>query len=911
MIDYGGRCELLRPRGVIYKRKKKKKTRVYRRSNVTAAEDFVAFVRENHLLQGEEAFPAVVADHPHVFYGGFRFLICTKEHSADEINSTLPFNVFTDGSFISAQNKAGYGIFYRCQEQNHCLARNVIVGSTITFQLSSDPSRPMPLEIDLSTHKVSSMTMELLAILEGIVYVQSFWKQTSIFLYTDSLESLYLVEKFQRKPSNLRYHVYENILVAIAAAAQQSKVQRIHLFKVKAHANIFGNEAADRLAHMGAASGRPLQKFIISDQGTTSISHGTQAFSGSGYGGTGNRGTTTSQRTQAPPSVFPTPVATSSEVDVPRLAPTRDHLGSTRSCDPPPGPVDVAATVCRAWLWAKAQGRGGQTQPVTRERDQGLPSNGRSSGVLQTPQSQARGGHDPVPPAPSSDKATVPQPRMLPHDERRGAKTTPNVFSSRQSVTSPAATDVPVQGSRAGAPPRPYVLPVPATDKAYVEDTIYRAWLWTKAQGRGGQTQPMTRERDQGLPSNGGSSSRGTPQAQAREGHDPVPPVTSSDKAVAPQPRTLPDDERRRANTTTNVFSSRQSVTSPTATDVPVQGSRAPAPSQSISPDPMLQAAAPTPQCPVSSRHPLRLRHQTPNAVGINSDARPSQQVSELVPAAPTIPDICGTSKASTAKIEPKGRSIKSPFGGVTQQSSAAELICLSDEDDAGDISDDGSGDAQIIYVSSDDEVNGDDDDEVVIVPATLDDSDDVVIVPATPDDSDVTIVPATPEEQLRNVSSSKIESTSPPRRCKISQEEIDSLAKTCAEQEFGDREMQEIWEAFRKERDEKRSKSQAASSSEVVEVISLDDEPASVLTWDEFQTLSTAVGADFYDDADLVWIRRNWKDGARALGLEHEDHPVERDHQEDEAVVDKDSDEEVVELILTHWPEGAKALVA
>ncbi|MGQ3168988.1 MAG: RNase H family protein, partial [Hydrogenophaga sp.] len=68
---------------------------------------------------------------------------------------------------------------------------------------------------------------------------------------TDSLCSLYQIRRALANPMSLRTHRHKDILAEIATILSNSQVA-IHLFKVRAHSGIIGNEGADALAKHAA-----------------------------------------------------------------------------------------------------------------------------------------------------------------------------------------------------------------------------------------------------------------------------------------------------------------------------------------------------------------------------------------------------------------------------------------------------------------------------------------------------------------------------------------------------------------------------------------------------------------------------------------------------------------------------------
>ena len=68
---------------------------------------------------------------------------------------------------------------------------------------------------------------------------------------TDSLTSLHQIKKQLSHPDLHRHHIQGDVLQSIAKAIRQSP-SPVHIFKVKSHAGIIGNEHADALAKKSA-----------------------------------------------------------------------------------------------------------------------------------------------------------------------------------------------------------------------------------------------------------------------------------------------------------------------------------------------------------------------------------------------------------------------------------------------------------------------------------------------------------------------------------------------------------------------------------------------------------------------------------------------------------------------------------
>ena len=78
-----------------------------------------------------------------------------------------------------------------------------------------------------------------------------------VYIFTDSLNSLYLINTQLRHPSAHNNHPDKTILEKIMEMLQR-RMHLIQLHKVKAHSNIIGNEIVDALAKRGSQKAHTL-----------------------------------------------------------------------------------------------------------------------------------------------------------------------------------------------------------------------------------------------------------------------------------------------------------------------------------------------------------------------------------------------------------------------------------------------------------------------------------------------------------------------------------------------------------------------------------------------------------------------------------------------------------------------------
>ena len=95
---------------------------------------------------------------------------------------------------------------------------------------------------------------ELTTLLIAIQGTQQHTQDTHIF--TDNLNSIYLIHNYIRHPSSQHNHLDKYLIAAIVNHITWS-AHKITIQKVKAHTCIISNEIADQLANMGALLDKP------------------------------------------------------------------------------------------------------------------------------------------------------------------------------------------------------------------------------------------------------------------------------------------------------------------------------------------------------------------------------------------------------------------------------------------------------------------------------------------------------------------------------------------------------------------------------------------------------------------------------------------------------------------------------
>jgi ribonuclease HI len=98
----------------------------------------------------------------------------------------------------------------------------------------------------------SVLMAELVAILKAVTHKAS-TGEAERTIFTDSLNSLHDLNKMIHSPRTMRTHKYRDILSFILRKATHKRdadnqPMQVHIYKVKAHANISGNEKADAYA---------------------------------------------------------------------------------------------------------------------------------------------------------------------------------------------------------------------------------------------------------------------------------------------------------------------------------------------------------------------------------------------------------------------------------------------------------------------------------------------------------------------------------------------------------------------------------------------------------------------------------------------------------------------------------------
>jgi hypothetical protein len=93
---------------------------------------------------------------------------------------------------------------------------------------------------------------ELMAIHEVLKLSITTYIEEPVYIFTDSLNSLYLINTQLKHPSTHNNHPDKTILTKIVDMLQ-TRTLPTHLYKVKTHSNITGNETVDKLAKRGSS----------------------------------------------------------------------------------------------------------------------------------------------------------------------------------------------------------------------------------------------------------------------------------------------------------------------------------------------------------------------------------------------------------------------------------------------------------------------------------------------------------------------------------------------------------------------------------------------------------------------------------------------------------------------------------
>jgi ribonuclease HI len=92
---------------------------------------------------------------------------------------------------------------------------------------------------------------EILAIHHTLFILNQEFPQELAHIFTDSLNSLYLINTQIKHPTQQNNHPDKTIL-ALIVKLLKDRVSPTTLYKVRAHTNIIGNEEADKLAKEGS-----------------------------------------------------------------------------------------------------------------------------------------------------------------------------------------------------------------------------------------------------------------------------------------------------------------------------------------------------------------------------------------------------------------------------------------------------------------------------------------------------------------------------------------------------------------------------------------------------------------------------------------------------------------------------------
>ncbi|EFJ04180.1 hypothetical protein SELMODRAFT_432653 [Selaginella moellendorffii] len=153
-------------------------------------------------------------------------------HTPQMVANDRGLQAFTDGSFKRGVF-GGYGVFIPRVSMRLACGRR-----------AND---------DL--HTSSTITFELLGLLRALeICLEMEWRWglwEPIFVYTDSYDSLTLLEMYVQDPIALGCHPNADVIQTIVWLAGTSLVP-VHFCKVKGHYDIAGNQVADELAKIGA-----------------------------------------------------------------------------------------------------------------------------------------------------------------------------------------------------------------------------------------------------------------------------------------------------------------------------------------------------------------------------------------------------------------------------------------------------------------------------------------------------------------------------------------------------------------------------------------------------------------------------------------------------------------------------------
>ncbi|EFJ30224.1 hypothetical protein SELMODRAFT_409945 [Selaginella moellendorffii] len=166
-------------------------------------------------------------------------LIHKNDHSDAMIMRNGGLAIFSDGSYKcdgpGNQQHGGYGVYIPSQGVYQAHGR-----------------RPQQ---DLK--RCSAITFELLGLLESLqmaIMLQEKGggvRHHEVFVYTDSYDSLTLLEMYMENSTYLSRHSDVSTMESIVLFAGMLRCN-VHFCKVKGHDKVLGNEVADKLAKIGA-----------------------------------------------------------------------------------------------------------------------------------------------------------------------------------------------------------------------------------------------------------------------------------------------------------------------------------------------------------------------------------------------------------------------------------------------------------------------------------------------------------------------------------------------------------------------------------------------------------------------------------------------------------------------------------
>ena len=155
--------------------------------------------------------------------------------------------IYTDGSVVDT-GTPGIGAAVHVPDTADSIGNTIRVDCL----LESDP----PYSQNVNTIARAELSAIRVALTTAADHTAATTADQSTHIATDSLASMYAIQKMISRPQDLQEHRHLHILQEITSAIASSR-GTVHIWKVKSHTGIIGNELADQAA-VATAHGEPI-----------------------------------------------------------------------------------------------------------------------------------------------------------------------------------------------------------------------------------------------------------------------------------------------------------------------------------------------------------------------------------------------------------------------------------------------------------------------------------------------------------------------------------------------------------------------------------------------------------------------------------------------------------------------------